>query len=160
MGDALQVSDSAYGDDALVLVKPFDQEGCANRDCQNYDPTQMWYYSPTEGFLRHATYTASINHKADGDGYTLTRKMPTWRHHCLAHTLSVANMGTASGVTEVWGGPLSNGDFVMALLNRGAANATIHADFAALADGGADVADDGGASFEVRDLLNGVDIGE
>lgn len=33
--------------------------------------------------------------------------------------------GTESGSTEVWGGPLANGDFVMAALNRGTDSASI-----------------------------------
>jgi len=44
--------------------------------------------------------------------------MPTWRHHCLAHVLSNANVGTVNNDTEVWGGPLDGGDFVLALVNR------------------------------------------
>jgi hypothetical protein len=47
---------------------------------------------------------ASINHKNDGHGYSLTNKVPTFRHHCLSHVLSVANEGTINGDTEVWGG--------------------------------------------------------
>lgn len=156
--DAFQVADAAYGKSPLVLVEPFVQAECNTRDCQDYDPSQMWYFSPTEGLLRHATYTASINHKSEGAGYTLTQKVPTWQHHCLGHALSVANKGTASGSTEVWGGPLSGGAFVLALLNRGPAAATIHADFGALALGGADVAREG-AQFNVRDVIHGVELG-
>ena len=77
------------------------------RDCQDYDETQKWFWSPTDGRLRHATFTASINHAVDGAGYALTKKVPTWRHHCLAHVLSVDNSGTPSGHVEVWGGPLA-----------------------------------------------------
>ena len=61
-----------------------------------------------------------MNHHLDGDGFHLTDKQPTWRHHCLSHALSTANFGTASGRAEVWGGPLARGAFVVALLNRGA----------------------------------------
>ena len=45
-------------------------------------------------------------------------KTPTYRHHCLSHVLSTANEGTAQGTTEVWGGPLSGGDYVMAVCDR------------------------------------------
>lgn len=157
-GDQFQVPDVAYGDESLTLVAPYDQEMCSTRFCENYDPSQMWYFSPSEGLLRHATYTASINHRADGEGYTLTRKVPTWRHHCLAHTLSTSNSGTAHGETEVWAGPLSGGALVVALVNRGPAMASIRADFSDLADGGARVAKSG-ASFDVRDILQGKDLG-
>eukprot|EP00931_Biecheleriopsis_adriatica_P077238 TRINITY_DN50840_c0_g1_i1.p1 TRINITY_DN50840_c0_g1~~TRINITY_DN50840_c0_g1_i1.p1 ORF type:complete len:530 (+),score=97.52 TRINITY_DN50840_c0_g1_i1:227-1591(+) len=156
--DEFQVSDAAYGDSGLVLIAPYNQDDCKGRDCQNYDPSQMWYFSSTEGLLKHATYTASINHKADGDGYTLTRKVPTWRHHCLTHTLSVSNAGSSSGATEVWGGPLSGGDFVIALLNRGSENATMQAEFSDLTDAGAEVAPE--ATFSVRDLTLHRDLGK
>eukprot|EP01052_Picozoa_sp_SAG31_P031539 SAG31_NODE_3351_length_4373_cov_5.225784_6_plen_92_part_00 len=33
--------------------------------------------------------------------------------------------GTANAITEVWGGPLAGGDFVMAALNRGSSSASI-----------------------------------
>jgi hypothetical protein len=29
----------------------------------------MWYFSPSDGFLRQSTYVASINHKIEGGGY-------------------------------------------------------------------------------------------
>eukprot|EP00937_MAST-01D_sp_MAST-1D-sp2_P001136 g1136.t1 len=153
--DARNVTDAAYGDDALELVAPYNQADCTDRDCQNYDDTQMWYYSPTERLLRHATFTASINHKQDGAGYTLTKKMPTWRHHCLSHVLSVANAGTAPGETEVWGGPLAGGAYVLAAVNRGAASAAVRADFAALGAAGVGAA----SVFRVRELLSHSDLG-
>ena len=53
-----------------------------------------------------------------GTGF-LTPKAPTYQHHCLAHVLSNQDTGTAFGDSEVWGGPLSGGDYVMAALNRG-----------------------------------------
>ena len=44
----------------------------------------------------------------DGAGYTtLTRKVPTYQHHCLSHVLSTHNVGSDYGQTEVWGGPLA-----------------------------------------------------
>ena len=53
-GDALAVSDAAYGLSGLVAVAPYDQAECDGRDCQNYEPSQMWYWSPSEKLLRHA----------------------------------------------------------------------------------------------------------
>lgn len=85
----------------------------------------MWYFDPTEQLLRASTYVASVNHKNDGNGYTLTAKVPTFQHHCLSHVLSTANAGTEFGDTEVWGGPLAGGDFVMAAVNRGTSAASI-----------------------------------
>ena len=105
---------------------------CASRSCQGYDPSQMWYYSKTDGMLRQSTYTASINHRITGAGYVLTEKVPTWRHHCLSHALSITNEGSASGMQEVWGGPLAGGSYVLALLNRGTAPILIDAPFTLL----------------------------
>lgn len=69
--------------------------------------------------------------------------------------LSVRNAGSDSGETEVWGGPLSNGSFVLALLNRGAANATVAAPFSAYGVPGM-----GDASvFCIRDLWMTTTIG-
>ena len=130
--DAFPVPSAAYGDTILQLVQRYDQDGCTSRDCQNYDDTQMWYYDPTEQMLRASTFYASVNHKNDGNGYTLTKKVPTYRHHCLAHVQSVENEGTVAGTTEVWGGPLSGGDYVMAAYNRGTSNATIDVMWGAL----------------------------
>eukprot|EP00041_Stephanoeca_diplocostata_P023777 m.591613 g.591613 ORF g.591613 m.591613 type:complete len:604 (+) comp22381_c0_seq4:1780-3591(+) len=155
--DDFPVSDVAYGDCGMLLVTPYDQRDCTTRDCQNYDPSQMWYYSASDGLLRQSTYTASVNHRADGDGrgYTLTQKVPTWQHHCLAHVLSVDNLGTFSGDTEVWGGPLSDGDMVMAFVNRGPTDADITATFSMLEMPGISAS----SSFTVKELWTGVDLG-
>ena len=69
--------------------------------------------------INQRTYSASINHKSGGEGYVLTKKLPTYKHFCLSHVLSTQNAGSQSGVLEVWGGPLENGGYVMAALNRG-----------------------------------------
>jgi hypothetical protein len=131
--DNASVSDLAYGLDGVILVDPYDQEDCISRWCENYQPEQMWYYSATDGLLRHSLYTSSMNHVVqDGkeDGYVLTRKVPTFRHHCLAHVLSTGNAGTSAGSAEVWGGPLEGNDFIMGLMNRGSlpTNITAHLD--------------------------------
>jgi hypothetical protein len=106
------------------------------------------YFDPTENLLRAATYTASINHKNDGAGYTLTQKVPTYQHHCLAHVLSDRNEGTPNGDTEVWGGPLANGDYVMAALNRQSTSASIEVNWAQLGVSAVTAA----TAFDVRDL--------
>ena len=57
--------------------------------------------------------------KTHEHGWALTPKVPTFRRNCLAHILSEDNIGTESGGrTEVWGGPLEGGDFVVGLVNR------------------------------------------
>merc|ERR1712039_76074 len=134
---------------------PFDQASCTSRNCQNYDPSQMWFYSPVDKKLRQSTYVASMNHKQIGEGYQLTQKVPTWQHHCLAHVLSVANSGTVAGDTEVWGGPLRDG-FVAALVNRGssAANITMHYSLFGV------VSLKQGTTFSVRSLWDGKKLGD
>ena len=120
------------------------------------DPPQLWYGPDrVDGFVAHATYTASVNHCDDGSCYKLTPKVPTYAHHCLAHVLSIRNVGTDSGATEVWGGPLTGGAFVLGLLNTGSTNATVAAPFAAL--GVAGVGAD--STFCVRDLWARADVG-
>lgn len=105
--------------------------------------------------LRHATYTASINHHDAGEGYTLTPKMPTWRHHCLAHVLSVANTGTVSADTEVWGGPLSGGAYVAAFVNRGSSAAQIALQYSMFEVPGVGAS----SAFRALSLWDGADLG-
>jgi alpha-galactosidase len=62
--------------------------------------------------------------------------------------LSNADEGTADGDTEVWGGPLSGGDFVMAAVNRGGAAANITLNWTMLGVSGVSAA----SKFDVRDL--------
>lgn len=128
--DKFSVSDMAYGLGGLTLVEPYDQSNCTSRWCENYRPEQMWYYSKVDGMLRHSLYTSSINHIRDSqgreDGYVLTQKVPTFRHHCIAHTLSTGSVGTMAGITEVWGGPLE-GALIVGFLNRGLTAANITA---------------------------------
>lgn len=154
--DAVPVSDAAYGVGPLVLVEPYDQPNCTSRSCENYDPSQMWY-SSADGFVRHALYTASLNHKKDGEGYVLTPKVPTYRRNCLAHVLSVGNFGSEIGTTEVWGGPLSGGDFVFALVNRDTSPAKIEASIDWITE--AWPAQNGG-TYTVRDLWKRTDVGK
>jgi Alpha galactosidase A/Alpha galactosidase C-terminal beta sandwich domain len=128
--DQSSVSDLAYGENGLILVTPFTQDTCTSRWCENYDPEQMWYFSPSEGTFRHSLYLSSMNHidtnnQNDQDGYRLTTKNPTFRHHCLAHVLSTGNTGSEAGITEVWAGPLAEGKEVVAFLNRGEKEADI-----------------------------------
>eukprot|EP00658_Telonema_sp_P-2_P049997 TRINITY_DN3806_c0_g1_i2.p1 TRINITY_DN3806_c0_g1~~TRINITY_DN3806_c0_g1_i2.p1 ORF type:complete len:606 (+),score=98.43 TRINITY_DN3806_c0_g1_i2:3-1820(+) len=150
----IQVPDSAYGLSGLVMAPPYDQNSCSTRDCQNYDPSQMWYYSPSDGLLRASTYVASINHHLNGDGYVLTPKAPTYQHHCLAHVLSTSNFGTVSGSLEVWGGPLSGGAWVVGCLNRGSVSAACSMGFELL-----ELADASSRRFAVLNLWSGGDLG-
>ena len=92
----------------------------------------------------------------DGDGYVLTHKVPTWRHHCLAHVLSDDNAPTIAGNAEVWGGPLSGGDYVVGLLNRGKERRELHADFTAFEIPGLGQT----SSFLVTDLWQQTTLGK
>merc|ERR1712232_589396 len=163
-----QVSDAAFGFGGLVLVDVYDQPDCTSRHCQNYEPSQMWYYSPHDEMLRHSTVTASIQRLDDHD--THTNKMPTWQYHCLAHVLGlgetwdstsskhwpITHAGTIAGESEVWGGPLEGGDFVVALLNRGNESATISVRYSML-----EISSIGDASiFRIENLWDGFDLGE
>jgi hypothetical protein len=130
--DLYRVPSKAYGETTIAMVARHDQTSCGRRGCENYDDTQMWWWDPSESLLRLSTYTASLNHAQNGGqglsgggtGY-LTPKTPTYQHHCLAHVLSNSDTSTAFGDTEVWGGPLANGEYVMAAVNRGSTNASI-----------------------------------
>lgn len=124
--DEQNVTDLAYGTNKLILVDPEEQDSCDSRYCQNYNPKQMWHYSFREKTLQHSLYTSSMNHieryrdKTHENGWALTPKVPTFRRNCLAHILSEDNTGTeAAASTEVWGGPLDGGDYVLGLVNRG-----------------------------------------
>ena len=151
--DSVNVSDSAYGQGGIELVTPYDHGECSIRNCQNYDPTQMWYYSSHDGLLRHALYTSSINHQPEeGEGYTLTNKIPTFRHHCLAHVLSDGNLGSDNGAIEVWGGKLSGGDYVLGLVNRGTNRVAITSYFASLLELEGNTQAGRNSTFLVRDL--------
>jgi hypothetical protein len=133
-GDQAPLPDAAFGTSVLSLGAFLPTQPCATRSCEGYFPQQLWYGpDAVEGFLAQATYSSSINHCFSGDCYELTPRTPTYRHHCLAHVLSTANAPSDSGnQTEVWGGPLAGGGFVLGLLNLGAAPASIAAPFAAL----------------------------
>ena len=148
--DQAALPDSAYGASSLFLGPYYPTQECETRDCEGYFPEQLWYGpDAVDGFIAQATYVASINHCTDGDCYMLTSRSPTYQHHCLAHVLSVRNEPSDSGLgTEVWGGPLDNGAYVLGLLNLGSSNTTITAPFSSLGVFGIDSS----TSFCVRTL--------
>ena len=79
----------------------------------------MWYHDQVTGQLISGNYTASINEQ------WLTSMVPAPSRRCLAAIASADMAGTPANDTEVWGGPLSNGSFVLALQNRCAPNGTM-----------------------------------
>jgi len=132
--DQAALPDAAYGVSSLFLGPYYPTQDCKSRGCEGYFPQQLWYGpDAVDGFIAQATYTASINHCTSGDCYVLTSRSPTYQHHCLAHVLSVRNEPSDSGLeTEVWGGPLDGGAYVLGLLNLANTNTTISAPFSAL----------------------------
>lgn len=153
--DALPTPDAAYGEVALGLAPYTPTQTCTARDCEGYHPEQLWYYDALDAFIAQSTYTASINHCFAGSCYELTARQPTTEHRCLAHVLSIANAGTDAAATEVWGGPLAGGAYVLAMLNTGDADALIVAPFAALEAPGVGAA----TTFCVRDIWARADVG-
>lgn len=101
---------------------------CTTRGCTQYQPSQMWYLDGYTGQLQSGNYTASINEQ------WLTSMVPAPSRRCLAAVHSADMAGTPAGSrTEVWGGPLSNGRYVVALSNRdGPDSAAVELNVAAL----------------------------
>jgi hypothetical protein len=155
--DLYNTSAAAYGNVALGLANFSGPGPCASRDCQDYEPAALWYLDVATSFIAQATYTASINHCSDGACYELTAKQPTAAHECLAHVLSIRNRGTDVGaVSEVWGGPLEGGAFVLGLWNaRDSGTANVTAPFTALGADGINSS----TSFCVRDLWARKNVG-
>lgn len=117
----LPETDSRYGVNhigAEPLVFGDVEVACTSRGCDGYFPSQMWYYDTVTGQLMSGNYTASINEQ------WLTSMVPAPARRCLTVVPSADMAGTPARDTEVWGGPLTNGSFVVALQNRQAPNDT------------------------------------
>ena len=124
--DSISVPDANYGLLNLSLATYAPEPPCDNRGCDNYAPSQMWYWSPRLGTLNLGHMSANDYRCFGPNCYQLTGHVPTSAQMCLAHVLSFdANVGTSpneagnAGV-DVWGGPLAGGDFVVGLVNRDA----------------------------------------
>jgi len=121
--------DANYGLTNITLAPYAPEPECHSRDCDNYEPSQMWYWSPRLGTLSLGHMSANDYRCFGPNCYQLTGHLPTSAQLCLAHVLSYdANVGTSpldSGLPgeDVWGGPLAGGDFVVALVNRDGASA-------------------------------------
>lgn len=132
--DSTPVPDAAYGLTNLGLVPFSPPAPCDSRGCEDYEPTQTWYWSARTGTIALALFTANHYHCFDGPCEQGTRKLPTYAAHCLAHVLSVAYEGTdpsqfSTSAADVWGGPLAGGDFVLGLHNRAASAANVSVAF-------------------------------
>lgn len=154
--DANPVPDAAYGSADMYLAPYQPTEPCSFRGCEGYHPEQLWYFNYVDRFLEQATYTASINHVYQGEGYVLTPRTPTYAHHCLAHVLSTGNGGTPGGSVEVWAGPLTGSAWAVGLFNpNGAPNSTITVPFSSFEAPGVGAA----TAFCVRDIWSRVNLG-
>ena len=127
--DSIAVPDANYGLLNLSLAAYAPEPPCNNRGCDNYSPSQNWYWSPRLGTLNLGHMSANDYRCFGPNCYQLTGHVPTSAQMCLAHVLSFdANVGTSpndsgSAGVDVWGGPLAGGDFVVGLVNRDGAAA-------------------------------------
>jgi len=159
-GDTQAMLDGGYGDQHLGLAPYNPEPPCDNRNCQDYDPSQSWYWSPRSGTIRLAAASAEGYRCYEPGCYQLTSHLPAYDELCLARVASISAYGVDpssdhTGGTDVYGGPLDGGHFALGLLNRnavGTPNATITAKFEWLEDPtfGA------GSHACVRDLFSGV----
>lgn len=123
--DPMPLPDISYGIVDLTLAPYNPEPTCDNRNCQNYDPSQSWYYSIRTNTIALAHAPANMYRCFEGPCYQLTTHLPTTDQYCLTQVLSVSNDGvdtttTTTGGADVWGGPLSGSRFVFGLLNRNA----------------------------------------
>lgn len=86
---------------------------CKARNCDAYDPNQLWTLDAETRQLISANYTASIN------AQWLTHKVPGPARRCLSSIAAADMAGSRAGKTEVWAGPLEGGAYVAVLHNRG-----------------------------------------
>lgn len=161
--DTMALPDMNYGIMSLGLAPYAPEPPCGDRNCQNYDPTQTWYWSPTTNTIALAHAPANAYRCYEGPCYQLTSHLPTYDQFCLSSVASISNDGvdpttTTTGGVDVWGGPLSGGACVFGLLNRnpiGSGNTTITAEFSFLETDGMD----GSTTGCARELFSNTLIG-
>ena len=120
--DTFPLSDFTYGINKLTLAPYAPEPPCDNRNCQNYDPTQMWYISQ-KGQISLGMAGPNMYRCFEGPCYVLTSHMPALDAFCLSSVASVSNDGldpttTTTGGYDIYGGPLSNNTYVFGVLNR------------------------------------------
>ena len=158
--DTVPLLDAAYGFQTLQLAPYAPEAPCHNRDCQDYDPHALWYFSPRNNVLSLAMAAANGYRCYEGPCYQLTTHLPAVDEYCLAHVASISNDGIDTEIThvpgvDVWGGPLSGGAYTFGLLNRGASPSPITANWAML-----EVPSfSSGASACVRELFTNTSLG-
>jgi len=130
--------DAAYGQNLLGLATYHPEASCNSRNCQDYDPTQSWYWSPGTGTVRLAAAAAEGYRCYEPNCYQLTTHLPAYDSLCLSRVASVSNYGVdpssdTSNGTDIYAGPLANGAYVFGLFNRNSAGtATIKATWSML----------------------------
>jgi hypothetical protein len=118
--DSQPLLDVTYGEMWLELQPYLPEPPCFDRNCQDYNPTQSWYWSPRSGTVvrlqdahRHAIYATMYGlwsdrcvwfqrlAAANGGGYhcdepgcyQLTSHLPTYEEFCLARVASISAYG-------------------------------------------------------------------
>eukprot|EP00759_Apiculatamorpha_spiralis_P027968 PhF_6_TR30577/c0_g2_i1/m.44953/K07407/E3.2.1.22B, galA, rafA; alpha-galactosidase len=121
--DAQALLDAAYGINKLVLAPYKPEKPCFDRNCQGYDPTQSWYYNRRSKLLTLAHAAANGYRCYEGPCYLLTSHLPASDEFCLTSVASISNdpidpsTTTVPGV-DLWGGPLSQNQYVIGVVNR------------------------------------------
>ena len=157
--DNATLLDAAYGITNLTFEAVFEPPPCNSRDCDVYEPRQTWYWSPATQQLSLALFNANMYRCFEGSSgcYDFTAHAPAVDDFCLSRVLAISNDGldTDAGGVHAWGGPLSGGDFVIALENRGDAEPRAAARWSWLEAPG--VGD--GTTFCARELYSGAELG-
>ena len=159
--DNATLLDGTYGITNLTLEASVTPPPCTDRDCDGYEPRQMWYLSPLTGRLSLALFSGNMYRCFEGSSgcYDFSgAHLPVTEDQCLARVAAISNDGldTSVGGVHAWGGPLAGGDFVMALENRDGAGAPgAEARWSWLEWPG--VGDS--SAFCVRELFSGQDLG-
>jgi hypothetical protein len=125
--DNATLLDAAYGLTNLTFAPRALEPPCTSRDCDQYDPTQSWYWSPRTGRLSLALFSANLYRCYEGSSgcYYFTSHAPATDDLCLTRVQVISNDGldTDVGGVHAWGGPLAGGDYGMVLENRDATDA-------------------------------------
>jgi hypothetical protein len=91
--DSQPLLDGSYGEMWMEL-QPYQPEApCDNRGCQDYSPSQSWYWSPRSGTVRLAAAPGSGDRCDEPGCYQLTSHLPAYDELCLARVASISNYG-------------------------------------------------------------------
>ena len=93
LNDSQPLLDASYGEMWLEL-QPYQPEApCNNRNCQDYSPSQAWYWSPRSGTVRLAAAPGNGYHCDEPGCYQLTTHLPAYDELCLARVASISSYG-------------------------------------------------------------------